>query len=113
MPVSKIIVPEAIGKTPMPFVITPVFSGVSYRMRFTWNNRTNEDTGAWYHDLRTANGTAVLIGMKLTLTDDAWRLFHYIANVPPGAFRVRRLDKLTNDPGLYELAGPVVMEYVT
>ena len=105
--------PPSLAVSPGAFTSTVAFSGVQYRMRFVWDNRANMDAGAWRVDLRSSNGAAILLGLKLVLTDDLWRLFHYRAGVPIGALRVRRTDKLTTDPGLTELGGPVALEYVT
>lgn len=112
MKVARIVLPAWLGTTPTAFRFGVALGGQQYRFRFVWDNRANGGAGAWRVDLRAKDGTALILGRKLVLTDDLYRLFHYKAGMPPGRLRVYRPDNGTTDPGAYDLAGAVVLEYV-
>jgi hypothetical protein len=109
---ARIVLPEWLGVTPTAFAFTVALSGQIYRVRLLWNPRANENAGCWMVDLRAKNGTAIVLGVRLLLTDDLWGLWRYDTRIPPGALRVRRTDGGTSDPGAADLAGAVALEYV-
>lgn len=113
MAVAEIRLPAFLTRTPTGFRTSVTLSSVIYRVRFTWDNRANADEGAWRLDFNTADGTPVILGRKLVLTDDVFALDHYREFVPPGRLQVRRRDGSEVDPGLYDLGGAVALEYVT
>ena len=118
----RIGLPAWLAADPTAVSFSTAFSSNVYRCRLRWDNRieparvmrSGEDpqTGGWRMDLLTNTGAPLLLGRKLVITDDMWSLFHYIPGVPLGALRVRRVNGDMTDPGLYDLGGAVVLEYV-
>lgn len=48
------------------FPIEVDLDGEAYRLRFTWN----DTLGAWYLDVRTANGDPIVLGQRVTPEGD-------------------------------------------
>ena len=119
--------PPDYGAFPTAFTGTKTLDGRVYRFRWLPNVRANGGTGAYYIDLYSVLAQPVVLGLKVTLTDDLWGSYRStIENVPPGRVVVRRTDGLDSDPAIYDLTSPsdpvrlatlgspnVVVEYVT
>ena len=108
---ARIVLPDWLGTTPTAFVFTVALSSQFYRVRLLWDPRANSDAGCWICDLRAKDGSAIVLGVRLLLTSDLWRLWRYDPRVPPGALGVVRTDGGTADPGAADLAGAVALTY--
>jgi hypothetical protein len=81
--------------------------GSSYRLTFTYNERTND----WHLDIAEENGTAILSGIRL-VTD--WRLLGRSRDqrLPPGMLLCLSLDPNDNSaPRLEDLGRRVRLVY--
>ena len=105
--------PRALALTPTAFTVPMILASQSYTVDFTWNNRSNGDKGAWFATWKRSDGAVVFSGKKIVLTDDFFEPFHHLADVPPGRLQIRRADNSPADPGLKDLAGAVLFEYIT
>lgn len=119
--------PPEFGAYPTAFTGTKTLDGRVYRFRWLPNVRANNGVGAYYVDLFSVLAQPVVLGLKVTLTDDLWGPYRStIENVPPGRVVVRRTDGRTDDPAIFDLTNPsdpvrlqtlgsqnVVVEYVT
>jgi len=122
MPSYRIQIPSWMTTQPTPIAFTVALSGTIYRARISWDPRALPErimregeaptTGAWRLDWRTSTGAPILLGRKIVLTADMWSTFHYKAGIPPGRLQVSRTDGGARDPGLYDLGGPVALDYV-
>lgn len=106
---------------------TKTLDGRVYRFKFWPNTRADDGRGAYYVDLYNVLGAAVVLGVKMIVTDDLFAPFREtVVDVPPGRVVIRRTDGLTDDPAIYDLAVPsepklllslgsanVVLEYLT
>lgn len=88
-------------------------AGTFYGVQGTWDNRATDGAGAWRLSWFKSDGSRIISGRKLVLTDDHFALFHHLPDIPPGRLQVRRADGGEADPGLYDLASAIVFEYIT
>ena len=81
--------------------------GVSYRLTFTWNERTK----AWYLDIADDNGTEIVSGKRIIHT---WPLFgrYALDTLPPGSFFALVLDDSDLDPLFEDLGTRVSLTYL-
>lgn len=87
--------------------------GITRRLEIRHNPRdvTANATGAWWLDLFRADGTALVLGVKLALGRDKLRRFAYIDGMPAGMLHVVDSSGTHVEPGRDDLGGRVVLQY--
>jgi hypothetical protein len=113
---AKLILPAAFIDYPGSGTTSITLEGVIYLVRLVWNNRVRSGSssggiGAWFLDLRTSDGTAILVGLRLVLTEDLWAEFKHLDNVPQGKLSLTRPDGTGTPPGLNDLGTNVRLDY--
>ena len=102
---------------PAPVEGEVTLSGQRFRFRLAFNARTEgwpllgEPDGAWYADIFTADGTALVLRRLLRVVDDLWALFESIVGMPLGTLRIFRQAGGDALPKLTEIGTVVLIDY--
>lgn len=80
--------------------------GLIYNMAFRWNARDQH----WFLSM-SIDDEPVLMGIKLTISDDLLSYARRILHVPPGRLSVVDLDGLFRDPDATLFGDRVVLRY--
>lgn len=90
-------------------------NGTTFRVELHHNPKdvTGTTDGAWWIDLRKADGTPLVLGLKLSLGRNKLRRYRYRDGMPLGDLHVVDSSGFDVEPGRDELGARVVLQYET